>query len=125
MTRFYARPREQGCVKNGQKKIQSIFHHERNMTIWILFWICCFISCCDNFLKFGDPWTRCYGKYGCLDLKYPWYSSHRVVNLFPKSAQEIEVNFYIYTWRNKRQRQELFTDDEASVQKSNFDSNKT
>ena len=28
--------------------------------------------------------TKCYGKYGCMSLKHPWYSSHRVVNLFPK-----------------------------------------
>lgn len=75
----------------------------------------CFIS---------DPLTKCYGKYGCISLKYPWYSSHRVVNLFPKSAQEIEVNFFLYTKHNRRKRQELFEDDKNSIAKSHFNATK-
>ena len=67
---------------------------------------------------------KCYGKYGCMSLKYPWYSSHRVVNLFPKGPKEIDVNFFLYTRENKRKRQELFEDDVKSVQKSYFDSKK-
>ena len=71
-----------------------------------------------------DPFTKCYGKYGCYSLKYPWYSSHRVVNLFPKSATDIEVNFFLYTRQNRRKRKELFEDDVSSIKKSHFDAKK-
>ena len=26
----------------------------------------------------------CHGKYGCFSIDYPWFSSHRVVNAFPR-----------------------------------------
>ena len=71
-----------------------------------------------------DPFTKCYGKYGCYSLKYPWYSSHRVVNLFPKSDTEIDVNFYLYTRENRRKRQEIFEEDVDSVRNSHFDAKK-
>ena len=71
-----------------------------------------------------DPMERCYGKYGCFSLKYPWYSSHRVVNLFPKSEREIDVNYFLFTRSNRRSRQELFNDDLDSIEKSDFDPEK-
>ena len=71
-----------------------------------------------------DPMERCYGKYGCFSLKYPWYSSHRVVNLFPKSEREIDVNYFLFTRSNRRSRQVLFNDDLDSIEKSDFDPEK-
>jgi hypothetical protein len=68
-----------------------------------------------------DFLQKCYGKYGCFSVKYPWYSSHRVVNLFPKSAKEIQPNFFLYTRQNRRKRQELFEDDPNSLHNSFFD----
>ena len=72
----------------------------------------------------SDPLTKCYGKYGCFTLKYPWYSSHRVVNLFPKNSNELGVNIYLFTRKNRRSRQELFIDDLHSIQNSFLDSKK-
>ena len=100
-----------------------MLHHER---MWMRITILLVII--SNHLRIQcfklDPFTKCYGKYGCYSLKYPWYSSHRVVNLFPKSATDIEVNFFLYTRQNRRKRQELFEDDVSSIKKSNFDAKK-
>ena len=73
---------------------------------------------------YRDALNQCYGKYGCFSLKYPWYSSHRIVNLFPKSVKEINANFYLFTRKNRRSRQELFIDDLDSIEQSDFNSEK-
>ncbi len=77
---------------------------------------------CDATITHLDPLTKCFGKYGCFSVKYPWYSSHRVVNLFPKSAREIEADIFLYTRKNRRKPQQLYEDDEDSILGSHFSS---
>ena len=67
---------------------------------------------------------RCYGVFGCFRIDGPWTSSHRPLNLFPKSADEVVPGFWLYTRRNKEQYQDLKLGYPTSVTNSNIDPTK-
>lgn len=67
---------------------------------------------------------QCYGKYGCFSVDYPWWSSHRIMNLFPESPREIRPYFFLYTRRNPNSMQLLSDGNHHALRGSNFDSRK-
>ena len=67
---------------------------------------------------------KCYGVFGCFRIDGPWTSSHRPLNLFPKSKDELIPGFWLYTRRNKKQYQDLRLGYTASIKSSNIDPTK-
>ena len=68
--------------------------------------------------------TKCYGKYGCYKLLYPFWNSHRVINMFPRPPEQVRPDFLLYTRKNTKHPTLLYENEHLSVMGSNYDSNK-
>ena len=68
-----------------------------------------------------DLLRQCYGRYGCFSVDAPWFSSHRIVNMFPKGPDKIWPRFFLYTRRNWRRGQPLAEGSLALLRRSDFD----
>ena len=71
-----------------------------------------------------DLLQQCYGKYGCFSIDYPWFSSHRVVQMLPKGPLQIWPEFHLFSRRNPFQHQKLSEGNFELLQKSFFDPTK-
>ena len=72
----------------------------------------------------SSMFTKCYGKYGCYKLLYPFWNSHRVLNMFPRPPETVRPDFLLYTRTNPKHPTLLYEGHHKSVIHSNFDPNK-
>ena len=68
--------------------------------------------------------SQCYGKYGCYTIDYPYMNSHRVVNAYPRSPEEIRPQFKLYTRLNLKKATYLYEGSTLSVVRSHFDASR-
>ena len=72
----------------------------------------------------GDLLRVCYGKYGCFSIDYPWFSTHRLINMIPKGPDAIWPNFLLYRQPELKRYHVLVDGDLNRLRRSPFDRNK-